>query len=256
MPELPEAETIVRSLRPHLRGRAILKASFLSRRVTTDSPDSLIGRRIRDLRRYGKNILFELDAGFLLVDLRMTGRLLLNGRPGPYTRAVLELDRGTLLFDDVRQFGSIRRLEAEPGNAGPDPFEISEEAFRAGLRVRRTRVKTLLLDQTFLRGIGNIYADEILFRAGIHPLSATARLSARRTAALHAAILETLEEAISFRGSSVSDYVDGDGERGSFQLRHQVYRKQGEACPRCGSAIRRIVLGQRGTHYCPCCQRR
>jgi len=256
VPELPEAETIVRSLRPHLRGRVILKASFLSRRVASDSPDFLNGRRIADLRRFGKNILFEMDKGFLLVDLRMTGRLLLNARPGPYTRAVLELDRGTLLFDDIRQFGSLRHIDAEPGNIGPDPLEITPEAFRAALHARRTRIKTLLLDQTFLRGIGNIYADEILFRARIHPLSITARLSAPRTAKLHAAVLETLEEAISYRGSSVSDYVDGDGEKGSFQLRHQVYRKQGRPCTRCGSTIRRIVLSQRGTHFCPRCQRR
>jgi formamidopyrimidine-DNA glycosylase len=256
VPELPEAETIVRSLRPHLCGRVIVQASFLSRRVTSESPDFLNGRRIAGLRRFGKNILFQLDKGFLLVDLRMTGRLLLNARPGPHTRAVLELDRGALLFDDIRQFGSLRRIETVPGNIGPDPLETTPEAFRAALRAKRTRVKTLLLDQTFLRGIGNIYADEILFRARIHPLARTARLSAPRIAALHAAMMETLEEAISCRGSSVSDYVDGDGEKGSFQLRHQVYRKQGQPCPRCGAPIRRFVLSQRGTHFCARCQRR
>ncbi|MBM3811375.1 MAG: bifunctional DNA-formamidopyrimidine glycosylase/DNA-(apurinic or apyrimidinic site) lyase [Acidimicrobiia bacterium] len=256
MPELPEAETIVRSLMPDLLGRRIHHAEFRSRRVSPDSPALLAGRLINGLRRFGKNILFQLDRGLLLVDLRMTGRLLLNHPPGPYTRAVLQLDRGVLLFDDIRQFGSLRCLESEPHGIGPDPFDIPVHLFLEAIRARRTRVKTLLLDQSFLRGIGNIYADEILFRARVHPNAPSHRLSRPRAQALFQAMRETLEEAIACRGSSVSDYVDGSGAKGSFQLRHYVYRKQGLPCPRCHSPIRRIVVTQRGTHFCPRCQRR
>ncbi|MBK5292037.1 MAG: bifunctional DNA-formamidopyrimidine glycosylase/DNA-(apurinic or apyrimidinic site) lyase [Acidobacteriia bacterium] len=255
MPELPEAETIVRSLQRLVQGRHIVKADFLSRRVSGDSPQALAGRRVVQLRRYGKKILFELDQGLLLVDLRMTGRLLMNHVPGPYTRAVLRLDDGVLLFDDIRQFGSLRILEKEPESAGPDPFEISCERFCDCLRGRSRRLKTTLLDQSFVRGLGNIYADEILFRARLHPMLKTDRLTRPRAAALHEAMRETLAEAIVYRGSSVSDYVDGTGQKGSFQLRHEVYRKQGQPCPICQTAIRRIVVGQRGTHFCPHCQR-
>jgi len=255
VPELPEAETIVRSLQEQLQGRLILNADFLSKRVSTDSPQALAGRSILQLRRYGKKILFVLDQGLLLVDLRMTGRLLLNHAPGTYTRAVLRLDQGVLLFDDIRQFGSLRILEKEPESAGPDPFEISGEQFYASLRGRSRRLKTTLLDQSFVRGLGNIYADEILFRARLHPMLKTHRLSRPRASRLHQAMRATLQEAIACRGSSVSDYVDGAGQKGTFQLRHQVYRKQGRPCPVCQTAIRRIVVGQRGTHFCPHCQR-
>jgi formamidopyrimidine-DNA glycosylase len=256
MPELPEAETIVRSLRHRLVGRRIIEAHFLTRRVSRSDPALLAGRAIETVGRYGKNILLKLDRGWLLVDLRMTGRLLHDAREGPYTRAVLRLDRGSLLFDDVRQFGSVQYLELAPARLGPDPLEIGVEEFIGRGRSRNRAVKTMLLDQTFLRGLGNIYADEILHRAGIHPLARARRLSRQRLSQLHTAMRETLAEAIACRGSSVSDYVDGDGLRGEFQLHHRVYRKQGQPCRTCGAPIERIVAAQRGTHFCPACQRR
>jgi formamidopyrimidine-DNA glycosylase len=141
------------------------------------------------------------------------------------------------------------------GRAGPDALKIGFEEFYARLKQHRGHVKPLLLNQSFLSGIGNIYADELLFRAGIHPRALASRISKNRAEHLHKNLLEVLELAIQHRGSSISDYVDGAGQRGRFQQLHCVYGRAGEPCTRCGSAIRRIVLGQRGTHYCPRCQR-
>ncbi|MEZ5402594.1 MAG: bifunctional DNA-formamidopyrimidine glycosylase/DNA-(apurinic or apyrimidinic site) lyase [Bryobacteraceae bacterium] len=255
MPELPEAETIVRTLRPLAEGRAIVAVEFLAPRVSRDDPSALAGRRILAVSRYGKQILLELDRGCLLVKLGMTGKLLAGGALTPYTRAVLTLDRGVLLFDDVRQFGSLTLLPAPPAALGPDPLEITASEFAARLRGRDTQVKRALLDQKFLRGVGNIYCDEALFRAGIHPKARTRRLSRARAEALHDALAALLRLAIEYRGSSVSDYVDAAGERGGFQQLHQVYGKEGESCVRCGAPVRRIVFAQRGTHYCPKCQK-
>ncbi len=255
MPELPEAETIARTLAPLVENRRILNAEFPGRRVLRGPMPELAGRVIRAVGRHGKRILLTLDEGALLVSLGMTGALLVDTGPGAYTRAVLTLEGRLLLFDDIRQFGNIRYLAGGDDSLGPDPLEISAAEFLARLRERRTRIKPLLLNQAFLRGIGNIYADEALHRAGIHPQRAAASLSKLRAERLHTAIVELLREAISHRGSSVSDYVDAKGERGGFQLLHRVYRKQGQPCPACGTAVRRIVLAQRGTHFCPKCQR-
>ncbi len=255
LPELPEAETIARSLREAVRGRKIVSAVFLAKRVSPHDPGRLPGRTIRNVARHGKQLLLELDLGFLHVKLGMTGALLVNGVRGAHTRAVFELDDGShLLFDDIRQFGSLRLVDAPPGSLGPDPLEMSAAEFAARLRTRRGKLKPLLLNQGFMRGLGNIYVDEALHRAGLHPLAIAERLKAGRAEALHGAIVELLHEAIAHRGSSISDYVDAAGERGSFQKLHRVYGRQGEPCRQCGEAIRRIVVAQRGTHYCPVCQ--
>jgi len=254
VPELPEAETIVRTLSPHIQGRRILTATFLSRRVSDATGSDIAGRHIAGIRRYGKQILIDLDRGLLLVDLRMTGKLLANGQPGPYTRAIFQLDRGAVLFDDIRQFGSIQLLDVEPTKLGPDPLEIHPAKFAERLRVRNTQVKCALLDQKFVRGIGNIYADEALFLARIHPTTRANQLSKQSALALHSAIVKLLNESIALGGSSVSDYVDASGSKGSFQLQHKVYRKEGKPCPQCGEPITRIVVAQRGTHFCPRCQ--
>ncbi len=255
MPELPEAETIARTLAPHLEGRRIVEARFFSTRVHRGSPPQLAGRKVRRVGRYGKQVLLELDKGVLIFRLGMTGALLWRGSPGPYTRALLTLDKGAMCFDDIRQFGSMCWLERAPDELGPDPLEISEEAFGQRLRRRRSQIKRLLLDQHFLRGIGNIYADEMLFRARIHPKARASRLSAERARRLHRAMVEVLTLAIEKAGSSISDYVDAEGRSGSFQLLHQVYGKQGRPCPACGAPIRKTLVAQRGTHYCPKCQR-
>jgi formamidopyrimidine-DNA glycosylase len=255
MPELPEVETVVRTVAPRLRGRRLLEVRCFTRKPWARSVRKAAGQTVRGIRRYGKFILLDLDQGLLAIHLGMTGRLLAGAAPGPYTRAVLVLDRGTVLFDDVRQFGSVRWLAREPEGLGPDALEVPPEDFVSRLRARKARLKALLLDQSFLRGLGNIYADESLFRARLHPLAIAARLSRRRAFHLHKAIVEVLSGAIAKGGSSVSDYVDANGRQGWFQLQHQVYRKTGEPCPVCGAAIRRILVAQRGTHYCPKCQR-
>ncbi len=262
MPELPEVECVVRSLRPWLEGSRISAVEIRSRLAAGGDPASLCrflaGRRIASARRRGKFILFELAPGFCAIHLRMTGRLLWNGGTGPYTRAVFELDRGRLLLDDVRQFARIYAgldLPETVAKLGPEPLELTAAEFRGRLLARRGRIKAVLLDQRFLAGLGNIYVDEALHRARIHPLQPAGTLTARRAEGLHGAIVEVLSEAIAAGGSSISDYVDGMGARGAFQLQHRVYGRGGEACPRCGAAVRRIAVAQRGTHFCPRCQR-
>ena len=207
------------------------------------------------MRRRGKFIVVTLDQGMFTIHLGMTGRLLIAGKPGEHTHGVFSLDDGQLLYDDPRQFGKIEWDPARVARLGPEPLEISLDEFRARLR-RKARIKTLLLNQSFLAGLGNIYVDESLFAAGIHPLASAARISAARAAKLHQAIREILTAAIAAGGSSISDYVDAEGRRGWFQVSHQAYGREGEACARCGSPIRKIVLAQRGTHFCPKCQKK
>lgn len=246
MPEGPEVENVVRTLAPRVTGRTI---------VATDGwQGPVIGKTIRGVRRYGKYILFDFDDGMLQVHLRMTGKLLYDGDRTPYTRASFSLDQGTLLYDDVRRFGRIRWSTTLPAQ-GPDPLEMTAAEFAAHLASKRRQIKPLLLDQKFLRGLGNIYVDESLFAARIHPLTTASDLNPQRAADLHTATVAILQEAIAAGGSSISDYVDADGREGSFQDRHQVYGRADEPCPRCGKAIQRIVVGQRGTHFCPRCQR-
>ena len=262
MPELPEVETVVRSLAPRLTGRRIVDARFSSHHVVRQKFATL-RQRLRDqpvksVRRHGKFIVLELDRGFLTIHLGMTGKLLIDSEPGPYARAVFTLDQGSLVYDDIRHFGRIEwsaQLLERAAALGPDALEIALDDFLKLLRQRRSRVKPLLLNQRFLRGMGNIYTDEALFEARIHPRAMASSLSRERATRLHRAMVDILSTAVRLKGSSISDYVDADGQKGSFQLQHQVYGRAGEPCAICGTAIRRIVVGQRGTHYCPKCQR-
>jgi formamidopyrimidine-DNA glycosylase len=255
LPELPEAETIARSLRPHLTGRKILDVRFYTQRVSKFPPETILGRTIAGVRRHGKQVLLELDEGLVVFKLGMTGALLVASDPGPYTRALFVLDRGRLCFNDIRQFGSIEILAEGMESTVPDALEMRGEDFVERLRSHDTEVKRLLMDQSILKGLGNIYADEALFRARINPKAKTRRLSKRRGLRLYKAIVELLSLAIEHRGSSISNYVDAAGQRGAFQQLHQVYGKGGRPCPACATPIRRIVLGGRSTHYCPQCQR-
>jgi formamidopyrimidine-DNA glycosylase len=249
MPELPEVETIVRSLAPNVENHTILDAQPLHH---------LRNSRILTLTRAGKFLLFTLDHGYLAIHLRMTGKLLWNTPPGPYTRATFTLDNGALTFDDVRRFGRLTwsaELPAHVAALAPDPFQLTPSAFAALLISRRARLKPLLLNQQFLAGLGNIYVDEALHRARLHPLTPANSLTPARARRLHAAILDTLTEAIAAGGSSISDYVDAQGRPGSFQLLHRVYARAGQPCLACATPIVRITAGQRGTHFCPRCQR-
>ena len=254
MPELPEVETVVRTVAPHLAGRRLVEVRAFTHKPWAQSLGRAAGQTIRVVRRYGKFILLDLDRGLLAIHLGMTGKLLAGGSRGPYTRALLVCDGATVVFDDVRQFGSVRWLDREPAGLGPDALKVTADEFLGRLQGHRGRIKALLLNQSFLRGLGNIYADEALFRARIHPLAAG--LGRERALRLHEAIVDVLSEAVAKGGSSVSDYVDADGRQGWFQFEHRVYRRTGEPCQVCGTPIKRMLVAQRGTHYCPRCQRK
>ena len=264
MPELPEVETVVRSILP-LVGKRIVSAEFRNLRVLRGGdPDEmaarLAGRKIASVKRYGKFIVASLGGGgYLMVHLGMTGKLLLGGDAGKHTHAIFNFDRGVLLYDDSRQFGCIELSEEFPprvARLGPEPLEVSFEDFAQALKKRKVRIKSLLLNQTFLRGIGNIYADEALFRAGIHPLAMSRRIRPDRARKLYDAIVKVLTEAIAAGGSSISDYVDAQGRKGFFQFKHRVYQRTGEPCLKCRTPIRRVVVTQRSSHFCPQCQKR
>jgi formamidopyrimidine-DNA glycosylase len=263
VPELPEVETVVRSLAPHLPGRAIIAARFTSKFVTPGNraklSKQLAGRTILSVRRRGKFILMQLDRGTLVVHLGMTGKLLLDGAVAVHTYGEFTLSEGVLLYEDPRQFGRIEfhaDNNTRASQLGPEPLEVRFEEFHARMENRKTSIKALLLNQKFLAGVGNIYADEALFLAGIHPLTIASRISAARAGRLHHAIRNVLTLAIEHRGSSISDYVDADGNRGDFQLLHRAYGREGEPCVYCGAPVKKIVVAQRGTHFCPQCQKR
>jgi formamidopyrimidine-DNA glycosylase len=264
VPELPEVETVTRSILP-LIGRRIVTAEFRCVRVLRGGdPDEmaarLAGRKIAAIKRYGKYILVSIEGGgYLIVHLGMTGKLLLGGPIGKHTHAILTLDRGVLLYDDSRQFGRLLFSEAFPARVaklGPEPLEVAFEDFAKALKRRKTRIKALLLNQDFLRGVGNIYADEALFRAGIHPMALAYRLRGDRPRRLYDAIVAVLTEAIAAGGSSISDYVDAEGRKGFFQISHRVYQRTGDPCVNCGTPIRRTLVVQRSSHFCPRCQKR
>ena len=264
MPELPEVETVVRSIAP-LIGKRMVSAEFRNLRVLRGGdPDHMAarlqGRRLLAIQRYGKFIVCTIEGGgYLMVHLGMTGRLLLGGERGKHTHAIFTFEDGMLMFDDSRQFGCIEFSEGFPhrvARLGPEPLEIGFEEFAAGMAGRKTSIKALLLNQQFVRGIGNIYADESLFRAGIHPEARAGRLRKDRVRKLYDAIHAVLTEAIAAGGSSISDYVDGEGRKGFFQISHRVYQRTDEACVVCGTPVRRMLVAQRSSHFCPKCQKR
>jgi formamidopyrimidine-DNA glycosylase len=253
---------VVRSVRGHLVGKRIVAVSLTSPHVTPGNRSAvakkLAGRQIRSVTRRGKFIQIELDEGFLTVHLGMTGKLLIQGRPESHVYGEFTLDDGELLYHDPRQFGTIEwsaKVSPRVARLGPEPLEISLEEFRKRIK-RKARIKALLLNQAFLAGVGNIYADESLFAAGIHPLASAASLSKARVEKLHAAIQGILAHSIELGGSSISDYVDGKGEKGWFQVEHRVYGREGEPCAHCGTPVKKTLVAQRGTHYCPKCQKR
>jgi formamidopyrimidine-DNA glycosylase len=272
MPELPEVEVIRRDLVPKLTGRTIREAQILTPRLTrrAGSPGSvaagLVGRRIVALRRRGKCVWFDLGETSLIVRLGMTGQLrwwpeeaaLAADR---HTHAILRFAEGGLLsYRDARKFGELFLLPTavveETLRLGPEPLEADfTTAVLAGVCRSVARIKALLLDQRRIAGIGNIYADEALFRAKIRPTRRAASLRPVEIAALRDAIRCVLSEAIRHRGSSISDFRDPCGEPGGYAPEHRVYQRHGTPCRTCGSPIRRILVAQRGTHFCPTCQR-
>ena len=281
MPELPEVETVARDLRPLIVGATITGIrNDWPRTIRGEDVEAfaegVIGRRVEGTGRRAKLLLIELSGDLVIaVHLKMTGQLFVVPADAPQDRfvhLVFELHDGReLRFRDIRKFGRVGvypRAAIEGGVAareigagdvfdlGPEPLDPSFtlKQFRAHLGGRRGRLKTLLTDQTLLAGIGNIYADEALWRARLHPLRSAATLRPADVRRLYDAIRTVLAEAVAFRGSSIDDYTAPDGD-GSMQERLQVYQRAGEACPRCGRPLRRVVLGMRSTHFCSCCQR-
>lgn len=283
MPELPEVETIARGVDQRVRGQRIELVWFSSHSQPFKTPAprqarELEGRLIQAVHRTGKHIVCELGAAYSatgeqsggknteaqwIVHLGMTGRLLVttvDAPVAPHTHARLGLSDGReLRFVDPRRFGRLefRRLGRGAGftAAGAEPLTIALDEFAALFRGRKLSIKAALLNQTLLTGVGNIYADESLFRAGIRPRKAAGRLTGLQLEQLRLALRQILDDAIRLGGSSVSDYVDAEGMHGLFQLEHCVYRRTGQPCRRCGTPIRRILVAGRGTHYCPQCQR-
>lgn len=273
MPELPEVETTVRLIRPRLVGRTITAASVAWRRTVgaRDFEKRVTGARITSVRRRAKYFVLDLEragksAGGIVGHLRMTGRVLVEPAKSAtpdYAKVALALDDAHVMhFVDVRKFGRFEwraDADAEFVDLGPEPLgdEFTAEWLSTALRDRRRVLKPLLLDQTFVAGLGNIYVDESLHRSGLHPLSKSERVKPDRAAALHAEIRAVLTEAIEREGSSFDVfYRTPEGNPGSFQDQFRVYGRDGKACLACGSTIARMVVGQRGTHVCPRCQPR
>jgi formamidopyrimidine-DNA glycosylase len=276
MPELPEVETIVRGLWPNLQGRVILAAELnWPRTVATSSIEvfqqRIAGQRVEAVSRRGKYITLQLSGGdWLLIHLKMTGHLQVmapgekDAPPGKHVRAVFYLDDGRQLwFRNPRKFGRLHLTsdpEAVLGHLGPEPLadDFTLEAFVARIRHRHGRLKPLLVNQRFIAGLGNIYADEALFAARLHPQRTADTLSDDEIAALYHAVRYVLRQGVDNRGTTLDDrgYRDARGEAGDNQAYVQVYGRTGKPCVRCGTPVQRIVLSGRSAHFCPQCQPR
>ncbi len=278
MPELPEVETIRRVLDevlPGLRIREVLvrREKMLRGQSCDRFKEGLMGKSIVGVDRRGKFLLTRLDSGSLLLHLGMSGRIIVHGKdeksdvpplelPDKHTHLILKLSGGRYLyFHDPRMFGRFQLLAAEDearllDRLGPEPLgrEFSIDYFRRALERRKVPVKALLLEQRLVSGIGNIYADEALFRAGIDPHTAGCQLKPDEISRLRAAVRSVLRKAVKRKGTSISDYVDPRNRRGTFQQCLEVYGREGRSCRRCGCSIRKDVVAQRGTHWCPRCQ--
>jgi formamidopyrimidine-DNA glycosylase len=281
MPELPEVETIARGLHNRVAGDTIESVWLGEKPEPLKSPaieiaEVLEGSRIVEVRRVGKHIVFDLERagkkarhaalrGQWIVHLGMTGRMQVttpDAELAKHTHAVAKLTSGReVRFVDPRRFGrlAVVRLDSQMARGfaapGDEPLDSQIERFVTLFRGRKTPIKSALLNQKLLSGVGNIYADESLFRSGIRPRRRAASLTREQLRKLHVALQEVLREAIALGGSSVSDYVDADGEEGFFQLQHRVYGREGEPCLACGAAIKRVVIAGRSSHYCSHCQK-
>jgi formamidopyrimidine-DNA glycosylase len=281
MPELPEVETVARGLQKSIAGRRILSV-VLGKTDFIDDPAALEqhlpGRQIEAVERYGKFMLLRLSPASivagdaengdaapasLLVHLGMTGQLAPCAAAEPsakHTHVWFRLDDGReLRYVDPRRFGRIAyltgaRLAEELTNFGADPLQVSAQEFAQRIRSRTARIKALLLDQTVLRGVGNIYADESLWRAKIHPARQGAHLTKKQATTLRRVLQDVLQKAILARGSSISDFLDAEGQPGEYQRRHRAYGREGKRCFRCAATIRRVLVAGRSSFFCPKCQ--
>ncbi len=271
MPELPEVETIVKVLSKHLRGLKIISGKLLCSQIYKDKEVMDLGTlkdlRIKDIRRRGKVILIDLERNkTILFHLGMTGQLYLSPPHDPidrHTHFMLDFAKYpyALRFRDIRRFGCLAIIRTDEAFSdrrlrllGPEPLEIEFPIFVSHFEGRRARLKSLLLDQHFIAGIGNIYADEILFRAKLHPLLPSSLLQKFHLKRLWRAMREVLRQAIEYRGSTIRNYVNGETRPGEFQSFHRVYGKEAHPCSICETRIERIKINGRSTHFCPNCQ--
>jgi len=266
MPELPEVETIKNELLPHVLGRTITEVELFWERIVRQPPvnefiTSIVGKKITGVTRRGKYLFFHLSGGLVLVmHMKMTGSLLVNPSDARFTRAILHLDGGIdVHFWDPRKFG-VMWLEKDESSVarqlGPEPLD---EEFTPGLlaeilRKRTAPVKPVILDQSIIAGIGNMYADEALFEAKINPLRAAGSLSGNEVQRLHQAIRNVLTKALKKQGASIRNYIRPDGSPGTAHDEFNVAHGVGKNCPNCGAPIQRIVVRGRGTYFCPECQ--
>jgi formamidopyrimidine-DNA glycosylase len=270
MPELPEVEVTRRSFADRIAGAAILRLNLGKplRWPLGVSPQQLAGHRILAVRRRGKYLLLDLDPGLLLLHLGMSGSLNFaqqQPEPGPHDHMDLVTERGTLRLHDPRRFGAVVWAPSEDspqaqkllGHLGVEPLDggFDAAAFHAALRKRSSPIKQVLLAGDIVVGVGNIYASEALFLAGIRPTLLASKISRPRAARLHAAIIDVLARAVRQGGSTLRDFVNAEGKTGYFQLEAAVYGRAGQPCRVCGTPIRAIVQGQRTTFYCPSCQK-
>lgn len=274
MPELPEVESIRRSLAGRLAGCRIQEVEILlPRQIKWPDPHGfsarLMGHRIAGLKRKGKYLLFVLDNGdYLVIHLRMTGRLLYapDGLvQDAYARILFHLEGGAvLIYADTRTLGAVYAMKADElwrikglAEMGPEPLtdEFDAVYLQETLKGKKVKIKSFLLNQKFIGGIGNIYADEALFLAGIHPLRSAGSLSAGEAEVLRQAVNKVIGDGIAEGGTTFRDYIDGDGKKGHHQENLFVYHRQGMPCRNCGTCIEKIVVGGRGTHFCPRCQK-
>jgi formamidopyrimidine-DNA glycosylase len=269
MPELPEVETIVRDMNDEISGAQIKNIDFKTLSVwrgKIPTRKSSAGVKIIEFQRLGKHILIHLsNRHTLIIHLKMTGRLTLHKsglKPSKHTHLIIEFDERELHYNDIRRFGFIDYLKtSEIMNAeyiarlGPDALAISKDEFIKAVKSKNRPIKAALLDQAVISGIGNIYSDEALFQARIRPSRRASNISKTRLTTLGRNIKIVLKKAIDARGSSVSDFVDGSGRRGTYQNHHKVYGRAGESCFSCGTEIKRRIIAARSSHYCPRCQR-
>jgi len=270
MPELPEVETIARGLAKRVVGDVIESVWLGSKPEPLKSPAATIAaalssKKITDVRRSGKHIVFDLEAtengprsAQWVAHLGMTGSFLVcppDAEVAKHTHAIVKLSSGReLRFVDPRRFGRLSVIEKFEA-PGAEPLNVSFEDFIRLFRGRKTPIKSALLNQKLLSGVGNIYADEALFRAEIRPRRRAASLSRDELRRLHGSLKRILKEAIRLGGSSISDYVDANGDEGFFQLKHRVYGREGKPCLVCKTPIKRVVIAGRSSHYCPKCQK-
>ncbi|MBR3332353.1 bifunctional DNA-formamidopyrimidine glycosylase/DNA-(apurinic or apyrimidinic site) lyase [Candidatus Saccharibacteria bacterium] len=279
MPELPEVETIRRGLKDFITNRKIIKIDVFCDKSFVGKP--VLGT-VKNIRRFGKALVIDLDNGkSLLIHLRMTGQLIFDGKeryaaghpsenftatlPNKQTRVVIYFDNGTLYFNDQRKFGFVKTISTEEVTNDPfvkklakEPWAMSPEDFYQKLQKHKSApIKAIILDQTIICGLGNIYADEALFDAGIHPETKSGSLTRKEAETLLKSACDVMDRSIASGGSTMATYVKADGTKGDYLEKFaQVFRREGRACPKCGGEIAKIRVAGRGTHICPHCQRR